>query len=275
MPRPPSHKPFQSAALRSLPDAITRRHAPTLRPTQPKGPRSSRRWFLKGVTGCRNRFDCGLGTLRNGGEMTHLSPWSRMMLRVKMQTNAADAESRRPVWFAVFPDIAQQIRHGSRTNQIRRAQRQSANGAHMLLELARRASFDRPMPRIVRTRRELVHQQLAIALHEHLDREKTDKIELFRDGLSEISGGFFDCHGNAGGNNRDVENVIAMNIFADGKGLHRPIERTRDDRGDFLFKVDRAFEDQFVPWPLRPDLIRRCCLFQELLPFPVVTKRRA
>src|SRR5947207_4049924 len=129
--------------------------------------------------------------------------------------NAVASESGRPVWLAILPNITEQVRHGGRTNQVRRAERQSANRADMLLELAGYAALDCPMPRIVRTRRELVHQQLTVALDEHFDRQNADEIHLFRNGPSKIGSGFFDCDRNAGRDNSHIENVIAMNILAD------------------------------------------------------------
>ena len=42
----------------------------------------------------------------------------------------------------------------------------------MQLELARRAGLDRPVARVVRPRRDLVHQHLAVAVHEHLHRQQ-------------------------------------------------------------------------------------------------------
>src|SRR5256885_14888143 len=146
MHQPPNRRQSLWATPQPLPRAITRRHAPTPHRKQRKGPRFSRRWFLKRFPGGRNGFDRGLRAFSEGGKVTHLSARSRVMLAVKMQMNVVDAESGHPIWFAVSPNITQQVRHGGGTNQIRRAQRQSTNRTHMLFELAGRAAFDRPMP---------------------------------------------------------------------------------------------------------------------------------
>ena len=78
------------------------------------------------------------------------------------RTDAAsrrETRSARPIRFAIGPEIAQQIRHRRRTVHLRRSQRQSAHRAQLLLELAGDAGVDGQVPRVVRTRRQLIDQQ--------------------------------------------------------------------------------------------------------------------
>ena len=72
-------------------------------------------------------------------------------------------QRRRPIRLALLPHIAQQIRHRRRLAQIRGPERQPAHRPQLLLELARHTRINRQMPRVVRARREFVHQQFSRA----------------------------------------------------------------------------------------------------------------
>ena len=61
------------------------------------------------------------------------------------------------------PQIAQQVRHRGRLQQLGRSQRQPADRAQLLFELARAAGVERQVPGVVRPRRQLVDQQPAVA----------------------------------------------------------------------------------------------------------------
>jgi len=49
----------------------------------------------------------------------------------------------------------------------------------VLFKLARGAALNRPMPGVVRARCQLVDDQFAVALQEHLDGQQSDEIEVF------------------------------------------------------------------------------------------------
>jgi hypothetical protein len=69
----------------------------------------------------------------------------------------------------------------------RLAQRQAAQGAHLLLELAGDAGVDGVVTAVVRARRHLVDDQLAAA-DEELDAHGADEAQLFGDALGDILG---------------------------------------------------------------------------------------
>ena len=70
------------------------------------------------------------------------------------------------------PQVAEQVDHRRRHHQVGRAQRQAAEGAHLLLELAGDGRLDRQVPRVVRARGDLVDQQPAVGGQEELDGQR-------------------------------------------------------------------------------------------------------
>ena len=72
------------------------------------------------------------------------------------------------------PQVAEQVDHRRRHQQVRRAQRQSAQGPHLLLELARDGRLDRQVSRVVRARGNLVDQEPAVGGQEELDGQDAD-----------------------------------------------------------------------------------------------------
>ena len=106
-----------------------------------------------------------------------------------MQMNAFDLERLRPIGFPTLPNIAEEIRHRRRAQNFGRAQRQTADRAHLLLELARGAGFDRPMAGIVRPRREFVHHAVSPVFFRNISTaSKPDQIDLLRNGAREFGG---------------------------------------------------------------------------------------
>ena len=82
------------------------------------------------------------------GDMAHLATRNRRLLAVKMQRDTRiDCQGSVPARLATgeTPQVTQEIDHCRRHDQVGRAQRQSAQGAHLLLELAGDAGFDRQM----------------------------------------------------------------------------------------------------------------------------------
>ena len=60
-----------------------------------------------------------------------------------------------------------------------RAERQAADRAQLLLELAGDAGVDGEVAGVVRARRQFVDQQSAVARHEELDAQHADHFQLF------------------------------------------------------------------------------------------------
>src|SRR4051812_42563256 len=105
--------------------------------------------------------------------MPHLSSWARRFLSIEVQPDAGFPQHAIERRLAVLPEIAKEVddRRGAKDGWI--PEWQIADGAHELLELARRACGFRLMEGIVRARGELVHQQSVIARQEKLDGEKS------------------------------------------------------------------------------------------------------
>ena len=89
--------------------------------------------------------------------MTHLAAGARLTLPVEMQLRLGIGEDLAPTQHL----IAQKIRHHRIGMMFDGPQRQSADRAHELLELAGDAGIDGPMAGVMRPRRQLVHQHLA------------------------------------------------------------------------------------------------------------------
>src|SRR5262245_45680748 len=98
--------------------------------------------------------------------MAHLPAGARLTLAVEMQLHVREPARGRPVRFTVDPQITEQIRHGRRLEKLSRSERQAADRTHLLLELTRDRGVEREMARVVRTRRELVDEQLVVCCDE-------------------------------------------------------------------------------------------------------------
>ena len=68
--------------------------------------------------------------------MAHLASRPGAELAVKMKLNVRYCGCARPVWFAVRPEVAQQIRHRRWSQLFHVAQRQPAYTAKLLFKLA-------------------------------------------------------------------------------------------------------------------------------------------
>src|SRR5215510_4858436 len=69
---------------------------------------------------------------------------------VEVKFHVREGAGGTPVGLAISPEVAEQIRHGGGTEQFGRAQRQTAHGAQLLLELTGHASIDGEMARVMR-----------------------------------------------------------------------------------------------------------------------------
>ena len=96
-------------------------------------------------------------------QMPHFPPHARRRFPVEMQLDVRHGQRRGPIGLAVLPEVAQQVGHGRRPQQFGGAQRQPADGPHLLLELAGHGGVDGEVARVVRARRQLVDEQPAVA----------------------------------------------------------------------------------------------------------------
>ncbi len=97
--------------------------------------------------------------------------------------------------------------------RARLAQRQAAQGAHLLLELAGDAGVDGVVTAVVRARRHFVDDQLAAA-DEELDRHGADVAELFGDASGDILGIALDAAGGARRHDGDVKDALGVLVLA-------------------------------------------------------------
>src|SRR5688572_2057145 len=118
--------------------------------------------------------------------MTHLAAAPRSAFSVQVQLHVLEPAGGGPVRLAVFPELAEQVGHGSRTGNLRRPKGQTAYGAYLLLELTGDRAVERQVTRIVRTRRQFVDEQLAVGAEEKLHAEHADVLELLEDGPSDF-----------------------------------------------------------------------------------------
>src|SRR5260370_26956421 len=111
------------------------------------------------------------------GDVAHLAARLDLGFAVQMELYQRVVERLAP-----FLDIiAEEVLHHRVGVMLDRAEWQTAHRPYELLELARNAGVDRPMPRIMRARRDFVDEQVAGLGHEHLDPEHPYKIELLGD----------------------------------------------------------------------------------------------
>src|SRR5439155_1106554 len=132
----------------------------------------------------------------------------------------------------------EEICHRHWPEKFGRAERQAANGPKLLLELAGHARVEAEMTGVVRTRRELVDEQRVIGKQKHFDRDQTDQLQLLSNRTSEFARRALDRSGYTRRHDREIQDVIPMQIFAERVGLHRPVDAPRDDDGKLFGKGD-------------------------------------
>src|SRR5919205_51971 len=96
-----------------------------------------------GAFAAREGFARGEGTARGllgrrgeRGEVAHLAPLARLGLAVEVQLDVGEGGGRAPVGLALGPEVAEEVRHRRRAQKLGRAEREVADGAQLLLELA-------------------------------------------------------------------------------------------------------------------------------------------
>src|SRR5688572_1047543 len=90
----------------------------------------------QGRPGVADQIGGGLRRIGERGEVTHLPSRLGVALAVEVEPDARPRQRLRPTRLAVLPEIAEQVGHGRRPQQIGRAERQAADRAELLLELA-------------------------------------------------------------------------------------------------------------------------------------------
>ena len=113
----------------------------------------------------------------------------------------------------VVPEIAEKIGHRGRLQQIGRAERQPADGAQLLLELAGATGVERQMPGVVRTRRQLVDEQLAAAGHEEFDAQDADVVERVHHRVGRLDRSRGERGRHVRRRHGDIEDVMPVHVF--------------------------------------------------------------
>src|SRR5207245_6309948 len=108
-----------------------------------------------------------------------------------------------------------QIGHGGGPEQIGRAQRQPADGAELLLELAGEARVEAEVPAVVRARGEFVDEELAGAGQEEFDAQHADDLQRVEQVARDLDGLAGDGGRDVGGGDGQVEDVVAVRILDD------------------------------------------------------------
>jgi hypothetical protein len=162
-----------------------------------------------------------------------------------MQLYFTDRKRRGPVQLAAYPHVAQQVSHRGRLQQFRRAQRQ-ANRAELLFDLTRATGIEREVTGIVRTRRQLVYQQSAVARHEQLHAQHTYVLERFEH-ITRRGDGRAGClWRQAGRRHRNIEDVVPVHVFHRIEMSDHAIDTSSGDDRDLAIERDERFEDGFL-----------------------------
>ena len=78
-----------------------------------------------------------LGGASEGDEMPHFTAWPGIGFSIEMQLHIGQGKGCDPVWFAVSPEVPEKIDHGRGPERFGAAEGKPANGAELLLKLAR------------------------------------------------------------------------------------------------------------------------------------------
>jgi hypothetical protein len=112
------------------------------------------------------------------GQMPHFPTGCGGFLAVEVKFHAGvSLPDLGPVRISVVPEIAQKVDHRGGSRQGSRAQREPAKRPDLLLELAGDRSFDRQVPRIMRSRGQFVDEQTPFGSQEELDRQHAHRSE--------------------------------------------------------------------------------------------------
>ena len=123
------------------------------------------------------------------------------------------------------------------------AERKIADGAHELFELACDAAALALVIAVVRTRRELVHQQFTLAGDENLDAEQALDAQPRDDRRSQRLSARFQFRRHAGGQHAPREDLIFMMIARRGIAANFARRIARGHDADFAIQVQRLLGD--------------------------------
>ena len=129
-----------------------------------------------------------------------------------------------------------------RSHDLHGAERQVADGAHELLELARRMRALRMVIGVVRTRREFVHEQLSVAQHEHLHGEQPHDVQRLGDVTREELRALLEFVGDAGRRHGVREHASGVHVPRRRIHLGVTIDAARDEHADLECDVEERLD---------------------------------
>ncbi len=207
--------------------------------------------------------------------MPHFPPYAGRLFPVEMQFDTRHSQRSSPIGFAVLPEIAQQIGHRGRPQQLGGTERQPANGPRLLLELAGHRRVDGEMTRVVGPRGQFVDEQPAPPVQKELHTEHADHIQLGQHRARQLDG--FSCNRRRHGCRRhgEIQDVVAMAVFDDAPVGKSPVQPTRGDHRQLPVEVDHRLQDSFLLADGRPGSRRVLRAVDARLAFAVVAKGRS
>ena len=139
---------------------------------------------------------------------------------------------------------ADQVLHGGVGAPCSGAQRQAADGADVLCELAGLATLDGPVAGVVDAGGDLVDQQPAAFGDEQLDAKNPDVVERLGDALGARPRGRGESGGDVGRRQRQVEDAVHVAVLDRIEARHPAVRRAGNDHRDLAFDRDQRFQDR-------------------------------
>src|ERR1700749_954022 len=102
------------------------------------------------------------------------------------------------------------------------------------------------MTRVVRARREFVHQQPAVAREKKFDAHDADHVERFQDRARNPDGLARGLFGDARGRDRQVEYVSAVRVLDDAVVSELATHGARSDDRNLTLEIDESLDDSLL-----------------------------
>jgi hypothetical protein len=154
--------------------------------------------------------------------VAHLPPGPGLRLVVEVEPDTGQPERVGPAGLSALPELAQQVDHRHRRQQPRLPERQTAEGAKLLLELIHRAGVHGEMAAIVRPRRHLVDEQSSAVRDEQLHTEHAGVLHSLRHPHREAARLVGQPLGDTGRHHGRLEDAVPMPVLPDGEDSISP-----------------------------------------------------
>ena len=177
--------------------------------------------------------------------MSHFAAFPGGEFSVKVQFYVGHREGSGPIGLAVRPEVAEEVCHGRRAEELRGPDRQVAYGPQLLFELACDARVEGQVARIVRTRRKFIDHQPATWFEEELDAENPYDVQLFQDGTGNFPSVAGYLFRDAGGRDGYIQYVVVVTVFKDAPISVITVAGSGGDDRDFAFEGDEFLENGF------------------------------